>query len=363
MKDSFTKQDTLAVKGVAILLLMFHHCFLSSSRYHGWKLVFTPFSESQIHYLAAFSKICVGIFVFLTAYGITISIKNKYHTLAVSSQEFKKYTVHRLINLYAGWLFVFLLCELFCMIYSGLPLETYGSNLQGVIYFLLDGLGVANLFGTPTLVATWWYMSLAVTLVFCMPLLIKIYQKTGFVMMAALFIILSRQLGLTDSSLIHWIPAALLGIVSADKNLLVKISNFELIKSKKTVNKILKLLIGIVLFGLLIKFRQSGISAVLFEIKDGVIPFFVVCFSYEFICAMKYLRGALVVIGKYSMDIFLIHTLIRATYFRKFIYGFRYVPLIVLVLLGISLVISILIEQLKKYTGYNQLVNKIQKYV
>ena len=63
------------------------------------------------------------------------------------------------------------------------------------------------------------------------------------------------------------------------------------------------------------------------------------------------------------MNIFLIHTFIRATYFRKFIYGFKYPPVIIVVLLAISLVVSMIIELMKKYLGYNKLTDKIREKV
>ena len=171
-----------------------------------------------MNYIAAFLKICVPIFVFLTAYGITISLKKQYQLSKLKYDNISEYVKHRFFNLYIGWIFVFLFCEIFGLIYNRLPIEIYGKNIQGVIYFCLDGLGIANLFGTPTLVGTWWYMSLAVTLILIIPLAIKIYEKIGFVYMFVLFSILSRQLAVTDSSIIHWLPVVFLGIVSADKS-------------------------------------------------------------------------------------------------------------------------------------------------
>ena len=359
MKTAFLKRDTNIVKGIAIIFLLIHHCFLSPGRYKNIEVSFAPFTESQVGYIAAFLKICVGMFVFLTAFGITISLKNRYGSLNFTGTQAKTYTLHRLKNLFTGWIFVFVLCEVFCMVYSGLPMEIYGANAKGIIRFLLDGLGVANLFGTPTLLGTWWYMSLAITLIFVIPVLIFAYRNIGFWYLAGLFVILSRQLHMTDVSLIHWTPAVLLGIACADKGWLVKMSNYQLIKKSETLNKIIKLILGIAVLCAMVKFRQSGMSAVLFEIKDGVIPFFIIYFCYEFICGIPIVSTALEFIGKYSMNIFLTHTLIRATYFRKFIYGFYYAPLIVIVLLVISLAVAVAIELLKKISGYNLLKKKV----
>lgn len=359
-KLGFTKKDTNIIKGMAIIFLMIHHCFKSAKRYAGYEVIFSPLNHDIVIYLASFLKICVPMFVFLTAYGITVSLKNRNNTLNVTGKQMVSYTKHRMFHLYTGWIFVFIFCEIFCMIYSRLPFETYGRNIKGVAYFLIDGLGIANLFGTPTLVGTWWYMSLAVSLVTILPILIKIYSGIGFWYMFLIFSILSRQLGLTTSSLVHWTPVVLLGIACADKDWLVKMREFKMIKDSATVNKFLKFIIGIIIIIGLIIFRQSSISSILFEIKDGFIPFFIIYFLYEFICPVKNLNDVLEFIGKYSMNIFLIHTFIRATYFRKFIYGFKYAPLIVVVLLVISLVIAVLVEQLKKMTGYEKICEKIK---
>ncbi len=137
-------------------------------------------------------------------------------------------------------------------------------------------------------------------------------------------------------------------------------SNFKIIKKSNLLNKFLKFIIGAIIILILIKFRQSGISAILFEIKDGFIPFFFIYFCYEFINGIKYINNILLFIGKHSMNIFLIHTFIRATYFRKFIYSFHYSLLIIFVLLIISLCISLFIELLKKYSKYNNLLKYIK---
>lgn len=347
-KIRFSKRDTNIIKGMAIIFMMIHHCFNSPKRYVGCNVVFAPLNQHIVTYLAAFLKICVPMFVFLTAYGITVSLKNKNNTLDITGKQMVDYTKHRMFNLYTGWLWVFALCEIFCMVYSGLPLEVYGKSIKGVVCFLIDGLGMANLFRTPTLVGTWWYMSLAISLIIVLPILVKIYSKIGFMYMFLVFAILSRQLSLTTSSLIHWTPVVLLGIVSADKDLLVKMREFKIIKNSATGNKLFKFVIGLVIILALMIFRQSSMASVLFEIKDGFIPFFIIYFIYEFICPLRYVNDVLGFIGKYSMNIFLIHTIIRATYFREFIYGFKYAPMIVVVLLGISLVVAVLVEQLKK---------------
>ena len=63
-------------------------------------------------------------------------------------------------------------------------------------------------------------------------------------------------------------------------------------------------------------------------------------------------------IGKYSMNIFLIHTFIYYYWFSDFIYAFRYDWCIVAALLVTSLVVSYVIEGFKRLLKYNKLIDK-----
>ena len=71
--DKFNKQDTNFLKGIAIILLLFHHLFyehpeIGSIKYRGLSLVF-------ISALAA--KVCVSIFLILSGYGLNETVRGK----------------------------------------------------------------------------------------------------------------------------------------------------------------------------------------------------------------------------------------------------------------------------------------------
>ena len=63
------------------------------------------------------------------------------------------------------------------------------------------------------------------------------------------------------------------------------------------------------------------------------------------------------------MDIFLIHTFIRDTYLKDFIYTRGNFIEIAMIVLIISLGISIIIEMFKKLIRYDKLIDKLQKVV
>ena len=73
MNLQFSKKDTNIVKGVAIIAMLFHHCYVTGVKFKAHGVSFAPFSRDTVVTLALWSKVCVGIFVFLSAYGIALS--------------------------------------------------------------------------------------------------------------------------------------------------------------------------------------------------------------------------------------------------------------------------------------------------
>ena len=70
-QDLFDIWKSNCLKGVAVIILLFHHCFRSPKRYtgHELKMLFLP--ERFLNIAAAYGKICVALFVFVSAYGLT----------------------------------------------------------------------------------------------------------------------------------------------------------------------------------------------------------------------------------------------------------------------------------------------------
>jgi peptidoglycan/LPS O-acetylase OafA/YrhL len=60
----------------------------------------------------------------------------------------------------------------------------------------------------------------------------------------------------------------------------------------------------------------------------------------------------MVYLGKYSVDIFLIHMAISSVFLKDFTYSLRYPVLMFLFVLGVSLVISIIIKLIKVKAKY-----------
>ena len=244
-------------------------------------------------------------------------------------------------------------------------LKAYANDnvLNEIQYFILDGLGIASLFGTPTLNGTWWYMSLAIVIIALIPLIIKMYNKYGFIVSSVVIFFVTHTFAIDNFNMTRWIFTVLLGIVAADKNILVRLKNLKLFGIKNTnINKCIKFVINTAILVLLVYLRQK-MDDTLFEFKDGFIPFFVIYYCYEFITPLKYVSNVFAYLGKHSMNIFLLHTFIRSTYFKSFTYSFKYPLIIVLVLLILSLGVSIIFEWVKKIVKYNKIVDKLKEKV
>lgn len=72
-----TKDETNVCKGFAILLMFVHHLFSRPEVYADYSIRYFPFSYKTIISIALLGKVCVAIFVFLSAYGITVQSNKK----------------------------------------------------------------------------------------------------------------------------------------------------------------------------------------------------------------------------------------------------------------------------------------------
>ena len=358
MKNTFDKKASSVVKGVAIIMLLFHHCFLTTGRYKGYVVDFFPITQEMMLLIAPYFKVCVGIFAFITGYGITISLKKVDANFNLSSRRFSQLTIKRYLSLMSGYWFIFLLTHFLPFGLAAQRLEkVYGSGIAKYLYILLDFVGVSKLYGTPIFDSTWWYMGLAITIIFAMPILLIVYRKVGIFLFFLLFLI-PRNLSLPISNISRWFPIVVLGIICADTGLLDKFKRY-LVFHSVVLTKIIKFIILSGLIIICMYYRTDPKTQSFRDLWDGIVPFFYVLFCFEFLTDIPGISHTLCYLGKHSMNIFLIHTFIREYYYTYFIYSFKNAFLIVFILLLCSLALSIIIEWLKKVTRYNTLTKMV----
>lgn len=358
-QNTFSKRNTQMTKGIAIILMMMVHCLLPE-RYDLDEIIRGSVSVGFLTKIANFSKICVGMFAFLSAYGITLSLKGRLREKTFGKKELMQYIFNRWFAIMSGFWFIFIIVEVFCLVMNGRPITQYGKGLIGVYHLFIEFLGLSKLMGTPKLIETWWYMSFAILIIIFVPFMVKLYNKVGLLLLPIMFF-LPRAFGLAWSTFLMRYFVLGLGIVCADLDLLVKLKRWKFHRNPY-VSKLLKwvLLTGILV--LMFIFRGSTALKQVYEVTNGVIPAFAVYYGYEFLHDIKVLGNVLEFLGKHSMNIFLFHSFIYLrAYFHDFIYSPRYIPLIILLLLVVSVLVSIVLEFVKKCIRYDKGMEAIKK--
>ena len=366
----FTKEHTMQMKGIAIIILLFHHCFLNAQRWatvpyeklattKGWgyyPISFAPFSSHTIQYLASFSKICVAMFVFMTGYGMWVSYESQKKKTTMSN-----YIKKRMVTLMTGFLIIFVVTEILA-IPTGRFIEVYGHDFRSVVYMIIDALGLAKLLGTPLFCLTWWYMSLAIVLIMIFPFVHSIMEKYQWIVVVA-SIIVPRACGFGQSTdLFRYLLAYTLGMYFAQHDLLARIK--EKFMEQNVVGKLLSLIVSLIGLAVIIKCRQNAwIGWKYLDFWDGFAAMYVIVLSYIYILNGKWIVKGLGFLGKHSMNIFLIHSFFRDVFFHKFTYSFYYAWLDYIVLMAISLVTSIVLEWFKKLIRYEKFIDWVKRLV
>lgn len=366
----FTKEHTMQMKGIAIIILLFHHCFLNAQRWatvpyeklattKGWgyyPISFAPFSSHTIQYLASFSKICVAMFVFMTGYGMWVSYESQKKKTTMSN-----YIKKRMVTLMTGFLIIFVVTEVLA-IPTGRFIEVYGHDFRSVVYMIIDALGLAKLLGTPLFCLTWWYMSLAIVLIMIFPFVHSIMEKYQWVVVVA-SIIVPRACGFGQSTdLFRYLLAYTLGMYFAQHDLLARIK--EKFMEQNVAGKLLFLIVSLIGLAVIIKCRQNAwIGWKYLDFWDGFAAMYVIIISYIYILNGKWIVKGLGFLGKHSMNIFLIHSFYRDVFFHEFTYSFYYAWLDYIVLMAISLVTSIVLEWFKKLIRYEKFIDWVKRLV
>ena len=366
LKKEFTKYNSLALKGIAIIIMLFHHGFRKKGLFDEWKISFFPFNQNIVIDVSDFFKICVSIFVFITGYGLVQSLRKLNDKYEFNGKELTKWIIDRILKFLARLWIIAIIAYVLLQIIDGKVTQTFfsGSRIYGIISMIINFLGLSNLFGTATIDGNWWYNSLAILLIYTIPFILIGFKKYGYIKILIIYVLLPRILNLeyVNSSYISFIFAGMLGIICAENNLLVKWANCDIHVFKKK-SKILKFLIELVLLVILYRVYMALPKEKFWEIRYGIIPMCIIFFLYEFVLDIPIIKNILEYFGKHSMNMYLIHGLIRTYCFNFFIRFSNNFLFLTFTWFGVTLIISILLELFKKLIKYDEKINKLQVLV
>lgn len=344
----FTIRDTNIVKGFAILFMYVHHFYLSPDRYNKFEVLFPFLGESRVNGIAVFLKICVALFMFLSGYGMYESM-NKQNK---SWKNVVKYSFIRYFKLVLSFMFIFWLVELVCFP-TGRWYKIYGGNIPGLGYFMIDMFGLAKLFGTPTFIGTWWYISLISMIIWTFPFLYKGFQKYPILFL----IIICLPCFLTpyeNFDYFRWLPTFMLGMVIAKYDYLTKFAKWY--DNQKKGTKISTAVVMTILVFLCYWFRKWTFIPI--ALRDALISFYYCLYIFIYFCKQNWFSYGMEKIGIHSMTMFLTHTLIRETYFKSFSYGFKYGVLNLIIFTFVTYWLAFVIDWIRKKSGYDRWLNE-----
>ena len=360
--DPFGKNDSLAIKGCVIILMVMHHLFRTPSIYEGYEINFLFFSEEFINQLFTYFKLCVGAFAFISGYGISKSYKANRE-----KEPLGVFYTGRIVKTLLPFWFIYLIVFALNLITAGLSGSVYFKNVNkptGVLYMILDFLCLQSFTKTPSLDSSWWYMGAALLFILAVPLLVRMIEKAGWLACVLTVVIAPRLLGigfLGGTAPASFLMAVALGVIFEHYGLFsffnnVRIPMFGIKPLREAVTFLVFL--GIAILGFL---SYSSIkTSLLWEFSYAIVPITYILFANRYIARIPYLRTVLIFLGKHSANVFLIHTVLRS-YLKDFIYAQHNFLFSIGLLFLLSLAGSIVIELLKRLLRFNKLYELLNK--
>ncbi len=352
-----TKRDSNILKCVAILLMLAHHLFMYADQPDFPALVYGPLLNTPAR-LAAFgqlSKLCVTIFVFVTAYGTTMRYQGDG---MMDARAIMASSTRRWVKLLASFQLVYIIAFALCPLGGKSWFTLYSpSRLENLVFAFFDFMGVSFITNLPSYNSSWWYMSLAVTFIFVMPLLIKLCRRYGFFVLLP-EILLVRWLNVQWVIYRYLLPA-MMGILMAEYDVIERV--WTAYRKACLPSKALACVGMLTVLGLgSVLWLRAGDG--LLDIYETVLLVPVCFLTLLTLARIPGLNKAAEWIGRHSMNIFFFHAFIYQNWFHNFTYSLRYPVLIFLFLLGSTLLFSVAVEGLKKLLHFDRLVARLSDW-
>ncbi len=332
IRKAFNIDSTNACKGVALVLLLWHHLFYKHPEFGFITVEF-----------ALLSKVCVAIFLILSGYGLSESVKSKNIGLFAF---YKK----RLVALYCNYWFIALVFVPIGILFMDRSFQDVFTN-HAYIKFIIQMTGMHRFaYSEHGYNATWWYMSVIIPLTILFPFIYDLTKKYGVVILIFCFVIL-----LPNRSLLPvintWLLPFVLGIYFSQKNYIITISDHLNTYGNWRFVILIAALLPVAIF-------RTRIPLIAGTEIDWLFGALIILFVFEVTKTFRLVQNVLGFLGKHLFNIFLFHTFIYHYYWSGFIYSFQNPLLIFLTLLSICTVISIMMEQIKRRLYFYKLIEK-----
>jgi peptidoglycan/LPS O-acetylase OafA/YrhL len=353
-KNVFSVGDTNFMKGAALFFLLWHHLFFLRPAAG----TITIWNGVHLAYFAAVvMKVCVAIFLLLSGYGLFESAR-KHERLPVLAFWRKSYAKIYL-NYWLVWLIFVSIGAAFFP--GGTLADAYGSKPL-ISTTIANFFGVQNILRLPSYNQAWWFISVIFSMYLMFPAILWTMRKLGraSVLVPAAFFGLMYTSEWTGGFgpinipfITNWAFPFVFGMWLAQVDAFARIKNRT--SALDTDGKVLRFFEGLAVIGFVVYLRQYGTMPFKSFYLDGLLAMCIILFLYEYFADIGWLKSIMVFAGKHSFNIFLFHNILYETYWPKFFYSLGSPVISFAALMSVSIVISILMEMLKKRIGFYRL--------
>lgn len=356
-RDTFTFADTSVCKGIAVLMMLFHHLFNEYGEFAGYYVNYWPFTGDQVITIGLICRVCVAVFVFITGFGLAASYAKCFGDGVATAKEAAAFSVSRWWKLMMQFWPVYVLAVL-CAPLGRNPLAVYGGGIRTVASSgLIDFMGLAEAFHKGSLNPTWWYMSLAIVFIFIAPVVMRAVRAFDSSIVLVVGVMVVSLFGHEGSSFGSYIASYLLGVFCHEHKVFESWAAWRADRSGGTALK--ALISGVLLLGMLLmrnNFNYAGTT-------DAFCALLLCMFAMSALRSVPLLTPLLKLCGHHSTNMFLVHTLMYSYYFLGFYYSFQ-IPIVILaVLAATSMLVSFVLEKLENATPYHAVMERLGKKV
>ena len=338
------------MKGIAIIAMLFHHLYCSIP---DWV---EPY-RGCLFWLGDLGKVCVAIFLFCSGYGMAVK-----YAKTDGLKDKAKFLFKRFISFYTNYWIIFLIFVPITVLLFNRPFSAaYGENVNIIKRLAYDFLGIQ---GFQSYNITWWFNKLIILLWLLFPFIYWIAQKYPLLSLLGSLIVAFFWMPVVGwdyyGGLYLYQLSFVIGIVWR-----LTESRLKAIESLLVGKRIIILpIVSIYLFVVFVFLRMNPViphfsGLIIDAFLACSIALLVICFAGE----KCLLSTGLSFIGKHSGNIYLIHTFVNVYWNSEWLHtsslmrhGMNFI-----VLLGISLLFSVLLELLKEKSGVYAVVKKINE--
>lgn len=360
LAHGFSKEDSLLLKGVAILMMLWIHCFFKG-RFEDYGLSIWPFSLSMVYNLATYCKLCVSIFAFVSGYGLYFSFSKTAMSNSSEGDTASQWVWRRYVSTFSRFWLIVPIAWIVCSAFGPSVRNAYFTDTtlaRGILAMILELTGIGQLMGLPTLITAWWYMGAALAYLLLTPLIYHAINRYGWLIVLGLTFLFPRATcGFPGyNSWLSFLPAFTLGMVFAAQNWFCEVGNYV----DRSKRHFLLIVASLALITLMTCYLSIKLPQKLYwDMQWGLFVLPLILLSLLIFAHDSIPRRILIYLGTRSADIYLIHNIYRVILFPEFVYGTPHLLTTYALLLLLSLATSYAIDCVKAMLHYDTLIQHL----